>query len=49
MKFIQRLFIRKNHLQKAVKEDFTNSGIIQKVSFFYSETENNLKVLKKVS
>ena len=47
MKFIQRLFIRKNHLQKAVKEDFTNSGIIQKVSFFYSETENNLKVLKK--
>ena len=47
MKFIQRLFIRKNHLQKAVNEDFTNSGIVKSVSFFYSNTENNVKVLKK--
>ena len=47
MKFIQRLFIRKNHLQKAVNEDFTDSGIVKSVSFFYSNTEDNLKVLKK--
>ena len=47
MKFIQRLFIRKNHLQKAVNEDFTDSGIVKSVSFFYSNTENNIKVLKK--
>ena len=47
MKFIQRLFIRKSHLQKAVKEDFTDNGIIKSVSFFYSNTENNVKVLKK--
>lgn len=47
MKFIQRLFIRKNHLQKAVNEDFTDSGIVKSVAFFYSNTEDNLKVLKK--
>lgn len=45
-KFVQRLYIKKSYLEKAVNLEFTESGIVQSVMFSYYDTQRNLDIAR---